>query len=607
MHNGGNELEHFMQTKPFENYPLYRGSSRTERGMFTDKAPTKRKVGMFKGLIVVTEAPPKRDNSNFIDMEDLIVSRQYVLRLYVVNAMHLQPHDRNGLSDPYLKIQVGKTKINAKKETRQKKELNPEFYHFREIPIRIPGDSQLAIQVWDWDRFTKDTLIGETLIDLEDRWFSRKWQMLGTLRWLQENEKLFGDRADAVRKRVDELGPLKPLEVRDLWVPTCSNPQGQLRLWLEIVPDVVAREVEPEELLPPERVPFEVRVIVWNCKNVVSMDSMSGLNDLYVKCWLSGNPKKVTKTDTHFRAKSGRGSFNYRMKFTVDLPLKNPEGGRLLIQMWDRDLLKWNDFIAESSIELYKWLQLAYQRRESVKPFLELKESIERFEAKKKKEALGIPVEEKKEEEKKSEEDNPMAGMTEEELAEMEGSDEEGDEDSEGGEDDLEKPLLGPGGAAEEEEEDPDEVEARRVAAAEARAEELAKHDDTANAINAIKNLTGFGDLKEDAEWVKMTKTHHSKGGKLEPMGECAFSVEILPKEMADADPVGKGRSEPNHSPFLPPPTGRLQFSINPFRMAYELLGPALCIKIAGTLICVIAFVGIAMLGQYYTTFATMF
>ncbi|CAM9759930.1 unnamed protein product [Heterosigma akashiwo] len=200
-----------------------------------------------------------------------------------------------------------------------------------------------------------------------------------------------------------------------------------------------------------------------------------------------------------------------------------------------------------------------------------------------------------------------MAGMTEEELAEMEGSDEEGDEDSEGGEDDLEKPLLGPGGAAEEEEEDPDEVEARRVAAAEARAEELAKHDDTANAINAIKNLTGFGDLKEDAEWVKMTKTHHSKGGKLEPMGECAFSVEILPKEMADADPVGKGRSEPNHSPFLPPPTGRLQFSINPFRMAYELLGPALCIKIAGTLICVIAFVGIAMLGQYYTTFATMF
>jgi hypothetical protein len=35
------------------------------------------------------------------------------------------------------------------------------------------------IDVWDWDRFTKDDLIGGTKIDLEDRWFDEKWHSYG--------------------------------------------------------------------------------------------------------------------------------------------------------------------------------------------------------------------------------------------------------------------------------------------------------------------------------------------------------------------------------------------------------------------------------------------
>ena len=35
----------------------------------------------------------------------------------------------------------------------------------------------------------------------------------------------------------------------------------------------------------------------------------------------------------------------------------------------------------------------------------------------------------------------------------------------------------------------------------------------------------------------------------------------------ADANKVGDARSEPNHSPFLPNPTGRLEFSMNPIKM----------------------------------------
>ena len=35
----------------------------------------------------------------------------------------------------------------------------------------------------------------------------------------------------------------------------------------------------------------------------------------------------------------------------------------------------------------------------------------------------------------------------------------------------------------------------------------------------------------------------------------------------AKSNPVGKGRTEPNHSPYLPPPTGRISWSLNPFKM----------------------------------------
>lgn len=39
----------------------------------------------------------------------------------------------------------------------------------------MPGASTLAIEVWDNDGFGFDDLIGITKIDLEDRYFNKKW------------------------------------------------------------------------------------------------------------------------------------------------------------------------------------------------------------------------------------------------------------------------------------------------------------------------------------------------------------------------------------------------------------------------------------------------
>lgn len=53
-----------------------------------------------------------------------------------------------------------------------------------------------------------------------------------------------------------------------------------------------------------------------------------------------------------------------------------------------------------------------------------------------------------------------------------------------------------------------------------------------------------------------------------------------MPKAMAEANKVGEARQEPNHSPFLPPPVGRISFSLNPFKMLNQLVGPAMRRKI---------------------------
>jgi hypothetical protein len=62
-----------------------------------------------------------------------------------------------------------------------------------------------------------------------------------------------------------------------------------------------------------------------------------------------------------------------------------------------------------------------------------------------------------------------------------------------------------------------------------------------------------------------------------EAAGEVLISVEMLPAAEAERLRNGIGRSEPNANPKLPPPTGRLKLSLNPFVMGFRLLGPKLC------------------------------
>lgn len=72
--------------------------------------------------------------------------------------------------------------------------------------VEFPGSPALEVEIWDYDEFFGDELVGATLIDLDDRYFSRSWQA------------------------IDD----KPVEYRELKHFSSSRSQGTLKCWVEI-------------------------------------------------------------------------------------------------------------------------------------------------------------------------------------------------------------------------------------------------------------------------------------------------------------------------------------------------------------------------------------
>eukprot|EP00003_Mantamonas_plastica_P023874 TRINITY_DN4363_c0_g1_i1.p1 TRINITY_DN4363_c0_g1~~TRINITY_DN4363_c0_g1_i1.p1 ORF type:complete len:910 (+),score=331.98 TRINITY_DN4363_c0_g1_i1:865-3594(+) len=186
------ELEHMFSKLPFDEYPIYRGKA----GSWFNSL---RVVGKFKGQFRVLEAE-NADREEPIDLKELYEPMDYVIRVYVLYANSIVPMDSNGKADPYVTMWNGtgeKNKINDK-ENGCMETLTPQFFKMYELDAVLPGNSELHIELYDYDMIGFDELIGETVIDLENRWFSEEW----------------GEMLE------------KPTEFRSLWHPASSFPQG---------------------------------------------------------------------------------------------------------------------------------------------------------------------------------------------------------------------------------------------------------------------------------------------------------------------------------------------------------------------------------------------
>jgi hypothetical protein len=573
-------IEEFLQTYPFERYYLYRGATRGAKTIFGDTS--RRKVGKLKAIIKVCLTDPHFDNKPVFDIKKIQKTITSVVRLYVVKAEHLQPKDSNGKADPYIVVKLGKEK-RSNRDHHCSETLDPEFYEMFEFQTPMPGPSQLKVQIYDYDRFLPDSLIGETIIDLEDRWFHPDWEAIGVN-----------------AKRADKVGPVKPLESRDLWYARSSNSQGQVQLWVDIMNVKQSRKFEAEKLEGPPKQDVEVRVICWKTENVRGK-GVASITDLYVRFWMEG--QRHQETDTHWRCKSGKASWNYRVKFPVTLPIK-PDKGKLYYQVYDRDIL-FNELIAEGSIDLYKWFLMVYHRKASAKPFKELKDAKE----KKAKGVTGAGLEQApgaaaanpNQPALQAPAEGPGAGTGDDLAMDPRFQDFEWDkpeedlEAGEGGDKKESEPLLARTRADEEEE---GKGEEKKV-------DEKSSEDETKDFLNSIYQYLGIGEIADDAQWQDLIYTDHEAHAKVN-RGRLALSIEIMPTDEADTKKAGYGRDDPNSNPYLPPPVGRMQFSLNPFTMLSELIGPVLLMKICCCICIILILVIVMLLGTYMSGLVSM-
>ncbi|XP_044153212.1 myoferlin isoform X6 [Bufo gargarizans] len=355
-----------------ETFKLYRGKS--------EDSDDPSVVGEFKGSFRVyplsddpsVPAPPRQ----FRELPDS-GPQECIVRIYIIRGIDLQPKDSNGLCDPYIKITLSK-KVIEDRDNFIPNTLNPVFGRMYELSCFLPQEKDLKISVYDYDVLTRDEKVGETTIDLENRFLSRfgshcglpqTYCVSGINQWrdqlkpaqiLQNVARLkavpppvysengtkatFAGREyslenfEANKKINQHLGPanerlalyilrgqgLVPehVETRTLYSTFQPNlSQGKLEMWVDVFPKSLGQPGPPFNIAPRKAKKYLLRVIVWNTKDVLLDEkSITGeeMSDIYVKGWIPGNEENKQKTDVHYRSLDGEGNFNWRFVFPFE-------------------------------------------------------------------------------------------------------------------------------------------------------------------------------------------------------------------------------------------------------------------------------------------------
>ncbi|NXA75801.1 DYSF protein, partial [Thryothorus ludovicianus] len=162
-------VEEFEHLSDFcHTFKLFRGRSQ-------DSSDDPSVVGEFKGSFRIYPLPddprvpmPPRQFQQ-LPARGL---QECLVRVYIIRAFNLQPKDSNGKCDPYVKISVGKKSINDQ-ENYLPCTLEPVFGKMFELSCTLPLEKDLRVALYDYDLLSKDERIGETVIDLENRFLSK--------------------------------------------------------------------------------------------------------------------------------------------------------------------------------------------------------------------------------------------------------------------------------------------------------------------------------------------------------------------------------------------------------------------------------------------------
>ncbi|XP_015471515.1 otoferlin [Parus major] len=344
-------------------------------------------VGRFKGSICVYKVPLPDDITKEAGYDPTFGMFQGIpsndpinvlVRVYIVRATDLHPADINGKADPYIAIKLGKTDIKDK-ENYISKQLNPVFGKSFDIEATFPMESMLTVAVYDWDLVGTDDLIGETKIDLENRFYSKHratcgvsqtYSIHGYNTWrdpmkpsqilskLCKEGKVDGPHFGPggrvkVANRVftgpteieDENGQKKPtdehlaLAVLRHWedIPWAGcrlvpehvetrpllNPdkpgieQGRLEMWVDMFPMDMPAPGPAIDISPRKPKKYELRVIVWNTDEVILEDDDYFTGEKSSDIFVRGwlKGQQEDKQDTDVHYHSLTGEGNFNWRY----------------------------------------------------------------------------------------------------------------------------------------------------------------------------------------------------------------------------------------------------------------------------------------------------
>ncbi|XP_052746509.1 otoferlin [Bicyclus anynana] len=409
------EFEEFKDQ--FQSFELYRGKKTND-----EQDDGNRIVGVFKGAIQVYPMAADgsvRDEATYADYLSRVPSNeptQVLVRVYVVKATDLHPMDLNGKADPYIVLNLGSSKINDK-DNYVSKQLNPVFGKCFEIEATFPQNSMLTVQVKDWDLLGSDDLIGETKIDLENRFYSRhratcglsrKYEEQGYNRWRDsmkpsqilaklckdnrlspptygcrsitvgdhcfeiniEDEELFGDlqtveeqMALEVLHRWQELPAggcaLVPehVETRSLYNPRKPGvEQGKLQMWVDMFPKDATGPGRRVDISARKPKSFELRVVICNTEDVILEDDEFFTGEKMSDIYVKGwlkGPDDCQCTDIHYRSLTGEGNFNWRFIF----PFNYLEAEERIVTSRKESVFSWDETECKipARLELQVW------------------------------------------------------------------------------------------------------------------------------------------------------------------------------------------------------------------------------------------------------------
>ncbi|XP_078254560.1 fer-1-like protein 6 [Rhinoraja longicauda] len=363
----------WMQT-----FDLFRGKASED----DTSADDERIVGKFKGSFFVWKY--NDDIGGQYNIPQGMPSNtpvKVLIRVYIVAATNLHPADPDGKADPYIVLKLGKTEIKDR-DNYIPKQLHPQFGRSYDIEATFPMESLLTIGIYDFDMIGTDDVIGETRIDLENRFYSKhratcglpyRYEIQGSNAWrdsmkpteilnrmcrengfqgpfyktaeievqgkvfhgkttFMEDEELVVSHEHLALKVLNQWSTIpgtgsklvpEHIESRPLYHNDRPGiEQGRVQMWVDMFPLDIPPPGPPVDISPRKPKGYELRIIIWNTEDVVLEDEnfITGQksSDIYIKGWLKGKEEDKKETDVHYNSLTGEGNFNWRFIFPFD-------------------------------------------------------------------------------------------------------------------------------------------------------------------------------------------------------------------------------------------------------------------------------------------------